>query len=148
MSQPACTFCQIISHELEAAIVYEDELTVAFLDVRPLFVGHTLVVPRQHLETLPDVPPHLLTPLFSTVQLVSQGIERGLDADGTFIAQNNKVSQSVPHVHIHVIPRKFKDGLRGFFYPRQRYTDDAHQTATAQTIATAIDGLKNDGSLP
>jgi histidine triad (HIT) family protein len=133
-----CVFCSIVRGELAASIVYEDERTVAFLDSRPLFIGHTLVVPRDHHETLPDLPTDLFVPLFSTVQLVARGLETGLAAEGTFVAQNNKVSQSVPHVHVHVIPRKFKDGLRGFFFPRQRYTDDEHQAATAQTLAAAI----------
>lgn len=143
MTPSLCTFCQIVTRELAAAIVYEDDSTVAFLDVRPLFVGHTLVVTKEHFETLTDVPADFLIPLFGAVQLVSRGVERGLAADGTFIAQNNKVSQSVPHVHVHVIPRKFKDGLRGFFFPRQRYTDAAHMAATAQTLATAIAELKS-----
>ncbi len=141
MPDPACAFCQIISGATPAAIAYQDEETVAFLDHRPLFIGHTLVVPRVHFETLPDLPPATLSTLFQKVQLLSRAIEEGLAAEGTLIVQNNKVSQSVPHVHVHVIPRRFKDGLRGFFFPRQRYTDAAHLAETAKTIAAAIASL-------
>ena len=100
-----CLFCDIAGGRLDAEIVYEDEAAVAFLDHRPLFPGHVLVSPRQHCETLPDLPAMRLAPLFAAVQLLARAVERGLDAGGSFVAINNKVSQSVPHLHVHVVPR-------------------------------------------
>ena len=118
--------------------MYEDDVAVAFLDHRPVFHGHTLVAPRQHLETLSDLPPDLVGPFFAAVQAVARAVERGLAADGTFVAVNNKVSQSVPHLHAHVVPRRRKDGLRGFFWPRQKYRDDAHMADVAGSIRAAL----------
>ena len=114
-----CLFCRIVSGEVAAPIVFEDEVSVAFLDHRPLFEGHTLVVPRDHVETLPDLPDDVLPELFSNARLLARAMEEGLGAEGSFVAINNRVSQSVPHLHIHVAPRRRKDGLRGFFWPRQ-----------------------------
>lgn len=110
-----------------------------FLDRRPVFVGHCLVVPAEHLETINDVPADALAPLFSTVQRVARAVEAGLGCDGTFIAMNNKVSQSVPHLHVHVVPRKKKDGLRGFFWPRQSYASEEAMTATGEKIRAALE---------
>ncbi len=132
-----CAFCLIIAGELEAYKVYEDESCLAFLDERPVFPGHTLVVPRNHYATLADLPPGLLGPLFSDVGVIARAVETGLGADGAFIGINNKVSQRVPHLHVHVIPRRFKDGLRGFFWPRQKYADDAEARAFQEKLADA-----------
>jgi histidine triad (HIT) family protein len=118
---PACVFCAIVAGELPAHVVAETELTIAFLDQRPLFPCHTLVVPREHVVTLRDLPSALLTPYFTEVQRIAAAVQDGLGADGTFVAENNVVSQSVPHLHVHVVPRRKKDGLRGFFWPRLRY---------------------------
>src|SRR3981081_1159525 len=114
-----CVFCKIIAGEIPTAKVYEDEKTVVFLDNGPLFPGHCLVCPREHYDTLLDVPGSMMEPLFSTAQLMARAVEEGLGAAGSFLAINNKISQSVPHLHIHVIPRRPKDGMKGFFWPRR-----------------------------
>jgi histidine triad (HIT) family protein len=134
MTAPGCTFCAIAAGEIPAAIVLDEPEAVAFLDARPVFKGHVLVVPRPHTPTLADVPPAALGGLFAAVQRVARAVEQGLGADGTFVAMNNKVSQSVPHLHVHVVPRRFKDGLRGFFWPRVRYADDAERDDFANRI--------------
>jgi len=118
-----CLFCKIIKRELSSYIVFEDEISMAFLDNRPLFLGHCLLVPRDHYPTLIDLPTKLITPLFTNVQLLVKAVEKGLEAEGSFVAINNRISQSVPHLHIHIVPRRHKDGLKGFFWPRQHYKD-------------------------
>lgn len=129
-----CVFCKIVAGELPAHRVHEDGAVVAFLDQRPLFPGHTLVVTRAHLETLADLPEETVAPYFGAVRRVAAAVERGMAADGTFVAQNNRVSQSVPHLHTHVVPRRFKDGLRGFFWPRHRYEDETEARRVAARI--------------
>lgn len=119
-------------------IVYADDVAVAFLDHRPVFFGHTLVAPLAHIETVSDVPPDLIAPFFTVVQRVARAVEQGMEADGTFVAMNNKVSQSVPHLHAHVVPRRRKDGLRGFFWPRQKYRDENHMADVAAAIRGAV----------
>ena len=111
---------------------------LAFLDARPLFPGHVLTIPRAHHETLADLPPRLIPPLFEAVQRLSRAVPQATDSAGTFVAANNVVSQSVPHLHLHVVPRRPKDGLRGFFWPRQRYDDDEHAARTAAAIRDAL----------
>jgi histidine triad (HIT) family protein len=133
-----CVFCAIASGEYPAQIVLADETVVAFLDSRPLFKGHVLVIPREHHETLADLPAGLVGPLFTQVQRVSAVLPAALGAQGTFVALNNVVSQSVPHVHVHVVPRTRGDGLRGFFWPRQKYADDAEAAAYAERIRQAL----------
>ena len=133
-----CLFCAIASGDHPAEIVLADELVVAFLDGRPVFKGHVLVIPRDHYETLPDLPAELVGPLFTRVQRVSAALPAVLGAQGTFVALNNVVSQSVPHLHVHVVPRTRGDGLRGFFWPRQKYADDAEAAAYAQRIRDAL----------
>jgi histidine triad (HIT) family protein len=118
-----CKFCKLISGEVYSYMVFEDEVSLAFLDYRPLFHGHCLLVPKDHYETLVDLPANLIAPLFNNVQLLAHAVEKGLRAEGSFVAINNRVSQSVPHLHIHVVPRRRKDGLRGFFWPRHPYKD-------------------------
>jgi len=140
---PECVFCRLLSAPEEA--VFKDAATVAFLDHRPVFPGHTLVVPRAHHETLADLPADLIGPLFRTVQLVARAVEEALAADGTFVALNNKVSQSVPHLHVHVVPRRRKDGLRGFFWPRQKYESDDEMRAVARRIREAAARLQTAG---
>lgn len=117
----ACIFCAVIAGDLEAEVVFEDEQTVAFLDHRPLFAGHTLLVPRRHLVTIEDLPADLIGPFFANAQLLAGAVREAMEAQGTFVAINNIVSQSVPHFHVHVVPRRRKDGLRGFFWPRTKY---------------------------
>jgi histidine triad (HIT) family protein len=133
-----CTFCAIVAGRLPAHVVLDDEVAVAFLDVRPLFPGHTLVVPRAHHETLADLPESDVGPLFARVRRLSRAMEEGLEAAGSFVAANNRVSQSVPHLHVHVVPRNRKDGLRGFFWPRTRYPDEAAASAVAARLRGAL----------
>jgi len=133
-----CVFCRITRGELPSYTVFADDLAVAFLDRRPLFLGHCLVVPRGHHETLPDLPADLVGALFSRVQLIAEASERAFGADGTFIAINNRVSQSVPHLHVHVIPRRHGDGLKGFFWPRQRYRDEAAAIDAQEALRQAV----------
>jgi histidine triad (HIT) family protein len=119
-------------------MVLRDDDVAAFLDARPVFKGHVLIVPRAHVPTLSDMPAAELGTLFAAVQRIARAVESGLGADGTFVAINNKVSQSVPHLHVHVVPRKKKDGLRGFFWPRVSYADDAEREAFAARIRAAL----------
>ncbi len=118
---PEDLFCQATRGQLRVAEVWRDDQVVAFLDHRPLFKGHVLVCPIQHATTLVDLPQGLIAPLFARVQAIAAVMPAALGADGTFVAMNNVVSQSVPHLHVHVIPRRRGDGLRGFFWPRTRY---------------------------
>jgi histidine triad (HIT) family protein len=138
MARGTCVFCEIVAGRTPAHVVLDDDVAVAFLDARPLFPGHTLLVPRQHYETLADLPVPLVGPLFERARLLSQVMEDGLGAAGSFVALNNRVSQSVPHLHIHVVPRNRKDGLRGFFWPRTRYADDAEAEAVADRLRSAL----------
>jgi histidine triad (HIT) family protein len=131
-------FCAIVAGEQPAHVVLDDDEVLAFLDARPVFPGHVLVVPKVHHETLPDLPADLLGPLFARVQQVASVLPAALDAAGTCVAVNNTVSQSVPHLHVHVVPRRFKDGLRGFFWPRVHYVDDAHAASVASSIRDAL----------
>ena len=134
---PGCVFCAIAAGDIPASMILRDDDVAAFLDARPLFKGHVLVVPRAHIPTLADLPQPAIGTLFAAVQRVARAVETGLGADGTFVAMNNKVSQSVPHLHVHVVPRKRKDGLRGFFWPRVTYADDAEREAFAAKIRAA-----------
>jgi histidine triad (HIT) family protein len=133
-----CVFCRIVAGETAAHVVLEDERTMAFLDARPVFPGHCLLVPRAHHETLADLPADLVEPVFATAQRLAGAVEAGMGADGTFVAINNRVSQSVPHLHVHVVPRRRKDGLRGFFWPRQKYDSDDAMAAAATAVRAAL----------
>jgi len=133
-----CVFCKVISGETPANVVFEDEVAIAFLDHRPLFPGHCLVVPKDHFETLSDLPGELVGPFFKNVQLLARAVELALEAEGSFVAMNNRVSQSVPHLHVHVVPRRKKDGLKGFFWPRNKYEDEVHMVAAQKAIQAAI----------
>jgi histidine triad (HIT) family protein len=124
-------------------VVLEDELTLGFLDHRPLFPGHTLLIPRDHVETLPDLSDDLLPELFSNARLLARAMEEGLGAEGSFVAINNRVSQSVPHLHVHVAPRRRKDGLRGFFWPRQKYESDEHAAEVAAVLRESVATLED-----
>ncbi len=137
-----CVFCKIVRGDVHANVVFEDEMSFAFLDDRPLFVGHCLVVPKEHHSTLGDLPPNLVASVFSATQLLSRAVEKAMKAEGTFVAINNRVSQSVPHLHIHVVPRRRGDGLKGFFWPRTKYKDEKETTEVQTIIRTAIDELQ------
>lgn len=133
-----CKFCQIDP----ATVIHETAGCLVFLDYRPVFPGHCLVIPKQHVETLPDLPPDQLAPLFTEVQHVARAVETALGAEGSFVAINNKVSQSVPHLHVHVIPRRRKDGLKGFFWPRQSYRDEQHMTEVRDLLREELRKLQ------
>ena len=135
-----CLFCRIARGEVSAAVVHQDETCFAFLNHRPLFPGHVLLIPRAHHETLADLPPELVQPLFRNTQRLATAVETAFDAQGSFVAINNRVSQSVPHLHVHVVPRRRGDGLRGFFWPRGRYESPAAMEETRARIAAALEG--------
>ena len=135
---PGCPFCAIVAGDAAAHEVWRDDVAVGFLDRSPLFPGHVLVVPTEHWVTLPDLPPDAVGPFFERVRRIAAAMPDALGADGTFVANNNVVSQSVAHLHVHVVPRRRKDGLRGFFWPRQRYADDVEAAAVAARIAAAL----------
>jgi histidine triad (HIT) family protein len=135
-----CLFCRIASGEVEAPIVFEDADSIAFLDHRPLFPGHSLVIPRRHYPTLMDCPSDALGPLFANATRLCRAMEDTLQAAGSFVAVNNRVSQSVPHLHIHVVPRRPKDGLRGFFWPRGKYRDAAEMESVRAALHAYLVG--------
>jgi histidine triad (HIT) family protein len=132
-----CKFCEIASRSV---VVFEDSISLAFLDHRPLFPGHTLLIPRGHYETLADLPANLIDPFFANVQKLAGAVERAMQAEGSFVAINNRVSQSVPHLHVHIVPRKKGDGLRGFFWPRQKYRDEEQMRQVQSAIVDALSG--------
>jgi histidine triad (HIT) family protein len=134
-----CTFCAIVAGDVPAHVVVETDDVLGFLDHRPVFKGHTLVLPREHLETLADLPDYLLVPLFSVVQRLSAVMPEALDAHGTWVPINNVISQSVPHLHVHVVPRRRKDGLKGFFWPRQKYAGDDEMAEYAGRLRRAYE---------
>jgi histidine triad (HIT) family protein len=134
-SDQRCKFCGIAS---QTFIVFEDSISLAFLDYRPLFPGHTLLIPKDHSETLADLPVNLMGPFFANVQRLAGAVERAMQAEGTFVAINNRVSQSVPHLHVHIVPRKKGDGLRGFFWPRQKYRDEDQMSSVQSAIVAQL----------
>lgn len=133
-----CLFCDIAAGTVAADIVTADDDFVAFLDIRPLFKGHVLLVPRQHLATLPDLPAELRDRFLAHTQRLATAMVEGLGAQGSFVAMNNTVSQSVPHLHCHVVPRTKGDGLKGFFWPRTKYADAAESADYAVRVASAL----------
>jgi histidine triad (HIT) family protein len=138
MPRDECLFCGIVAGEHAGHIVVDEPDVVAFLDYRPVFKGHVLVVPREHVVTLPELPTPLLTAVFVVVQRCARAVVDGLGAQGSWIAQNNVVSQAVPHVHVHVVPRTKGDGLRGFFWPRQKYASDDEMAEYATRLRAAL----------
>jgi histidine triad (HIT) family protein len=138
-----CIFCDVVAGSVTAEIVFEDDVSLAFLDHRPLFPGHSLIVPKQHVETLSDLPPELVQPFFANVQLLARAVETAMQAEGTFVAMNNKISQSVPHLHVHIVPRRRKDGLRGFFWPRKRYGSAAEMKAAGRSVREAVEQVRS-----
>ncbi|MFC9788414.1 HIT family protein [Rhodococcus sp. NPDC127528] len=133
-----CAFCDVVADPTATDVVFEDADTLAFLDRRPVFKGHTLLVPRRHIPTLADLPPDLIAPVFAAAQQLSAAVVTALRAEGSFVAMNNVVSQSVPHLHVHIVPRTEGDGLRGFFWPRTRYADSAESADCAARIRSAL----------
>jgi histidine triad (HIT) family protein len=131
---PNCLFCRIASNEIPAARVYEDDEVFAFLDIHPLFPGHVLLCPRMHHVTFLDLPPELVGPMFTKGQLLTKAVEIALEAEGTFLAMNNRISQTVPHLHLHIVPRRRRDGLKGFFWPRTKYHDPASMESVRASI--------------
>ena len=138
-AQPDCVFCRIIAGEVDGHVVLETDDLVAFLDARPVFKGHVLLVPRVHVDTLPDLPAELRDAFLAAAQQLATAVKQGLGAQGSFVAVNNTVSQSVPHLHLHVVPRTKGDGLRGFFWPRTKYAD-GEAAAYAEKLRAALDG--------
>jgi histidine triad (HIT) family protein len=143
----ACTFCNVINGKEESFKVFEDDKSMAFLDINPLFPGHLLLVPKKHYGNFEELPNGTIADLFCNVKMLSGALEEGLGAEGTFIAINNRVSQSVPHLHIHVVPRRFKDGLRGFFWPRNPYKGRSEILEVQSKIANALKRLHNNGKI-
>jgi len=137
-ARPDCVFCRIVTGEAPAHVVLDDEVAFAFLDKRPLIPGHTLLVTRDHHETLLDLPADLVAPIFRHAQALAGVMETVLGAAGSFVAVNNRVSQSVPHLHVHVVPRNRKDGLRGFFWPRHEYDSDEHAADVAARLRAGL----------
>lgn len=137
-----CLFCGIVNGEVKASLVFDDDISMAFLDHRPLFPGHCLIVPKKHFETLSDLPTNLVGPFFRNVQLLTRAVEVALEAEGSFVAMNNRVSQSVPHLHVHVVPRRKKDGLKGFFWPRNKYGSEADIARIQQLIRSEIASMQ------
>jgi len=134
----SCVFCSIVAGELPAHIVLDEPQIIGFLDTRPVFKGHVLLVPREHVKTLLELSSTLREPVFEAAQRLAAAVVEGLGAQGSFVAMNNVVSQSVPHLHVHVVPRTKGDGLRGFFWPRTKYASDAEATAYAGRLAGAL----------
>jgi histidine triad (HIT) family protein len=133
-----CLFCGVVNGEVSASVVFQDDISMAFLDHRPLFPGHCLLIPNNHYETLNDLPEELVGPFFKNVQLLTRAVELALEAEGSFVAMNNRISQSVPHLHVHIVPRRKKDGLKGFFWPRNKYENEAVLLKTQSLIQAAI----------
>src|SRR6266542_5464049 len=140
----SCLFCGIVNGEVDASVVFDDDISIAFLDHRPLFPGHCLLAPKNHFETLSDLPLDLVGPFFRNVQLLARAVEIALEAEGSFVAINNRVSQSVPHLHVHIVPRRKKDGLKGFFWPRNKYKSEEEIVAVQQAIKSAVAKIQND----
>jgi histidine triad (HIT) family protein len=138
MPGDGCLFCAVVAGTEPAHVVLDEADVVGFLDHRPVFKGHVLVVPRAHVVTLPDLPAELLAPVFGAVARCCRAVVDGLGADGSWVAENNVVSQAVPHLHVHVVPRRRKDGLRGFFWPRQKYADEDEMSEYAARIRSAL----------
>lgn len=138
MPESDCLFCRIIAGEVAAQIVFADGDCLAFLDHRPLFHGHCLLVPRKHVETLTELPSELIGPFFTAAQRLSTAVQMAMEAEGTFVAMNNRVSQSVPHLHVHIVPRRRKDGLKGFFWPRTKYANGEEMAAVRDAITKVV----------
>ncbi|MGA2819309.1 MAG: HIT family protein [Anaerolineales bacterium] len=140
-AQEGCPFCRIVQGSVPAWIVYEDNRCLAFLDRRPLFPGHCLLIPRDHYSTFQDLPEQEIAHFFAKARLLSRAVEEAMEAEGIFLAINDKVSQSVAHLHVHLVPRRKKDGLRGFFWPRHNYQDEQEAAGIQQKLRARVDQL-------
>jgi histidine triad (HIT) family protein len=143
MMAGTCVFCEIAAGRIPAPVVFESDRFLAFLDHRPLFPGHCLLIPREHYPTLPDLPAADRGPMLAHAGQLCSAIEEAMDAQGTFVAINNRISQSVPHLHMHVVPRRAKDGLRGFFWPRQKYQNNSQMETIRSHIHHAMERFKS-----
>lgn len=141
LSNDTCLFCKVVAGDVAARLVFEDEISLAFLDHRPVFPGHCLLIPKNHYETLTDLPEDLIGSYFKNAQLLARAVESAMAAHGTFVAMNNRVSQSVPHLHTHIVPRRRKDGLKGFFWPRQPYQSEQEIETVQSEIRSALAAL-------
>lgn len=141
MNDQSCVFCKIVNGSISADIVYQDSDVIAFLDNTPLFPGHVLLCPVKHYATLTDLPLTLTDPMMRMTQLLARAVENALDAEGSFVAINNRISQTVPHLHIHVVPRRRRDGLKGFFWPRQNYRDQQAKEAVRDMLEREVQRL-------
>lgn len=141
--QENCAFCKIVRGIVPSFKVFEDDISLAFLDHCPLFAGHSLFIVKSHIETLFDLPDSLVGAIFTNVRLLSRAVMQGMQAEGSFVAINNRVSQSVPHFHVHIVPRRKHDGLKGFFWPRRAYKDEQEIEATVRAVRSAIAALQN-----
>jgi len=139
-----CVFCKIVRRETPSPVVFEDDIALAFLDHRPLFPGHCLIIPKAHYPTLAALPQSLLATFFADIQLLARAVEQAMQAEGSFVAANNRVSQSVPHSHFHIVPRRTQDGLRGFFWPRQKYKDDEEMREVQKALRSAIAKIQSE----
>lgn len=146
----ACIFCDMVRGKTAESVVYRDDLSVAFLDHRPLLKGHCLLVPNSHFETLPDLPPSWVGPLFRNVQFLAKAVTRGLSADGSFIAVNTRISQSVPHLHVHIVPRWKKDGLfsKKLIWKRRPYANEAEKAGVLSAIRRSIEEIQSEAIDP
>ena len=142
-ASPDCAFCEIAGGKEAGHVVFEDDICLAFLDRRPLFWGHLLLIPKVHYPTLTDLPPEVVGPFFTNAQLLAQAVEQAMQAQGSFVAINNRVSQSVPHLHVHIVPRNRKDGLRGFFWPRTKYRDEDQMRQVRDALRNEIAELQS-----
>ena len=140
-SNVSCLFCKIVSRQIGSLLVFEDDVSLGFLDHRPVFPGHVLLIPKEHYETLADLPSDLIGSFFANAQLLSQAVELSVAAEGTFVAINNRVSQSVPHLHVHIVPRRRKDGLKGFFWPRHPYKSETEAIEIQSAVRKAVANL-------
>jgi histidine triad (HIT) family protein len=141
---PSCKFCRIVADDDPRVLVYQSEHVIGFLDIRPVFHGHCLLVPREHYETLDQMPLTLAEPLVAATQIAIRALRDAVGAQGTFVANNNVVSQSEPHLHVHVVPRRRKDGLRGFFWPRRPYADEGELQQMRDRVRAAMLTVAND----
>ena len=146
MPAGGCVFCAVVAGSEPSHVVLDEPDLIAFLDYRPVFKGHVLVIPREHVVTLPELPGELLAPLFGAVARCCTALVDALGAQGSWVAENNIVSQAVPHLHVHVVPRTKGDGLRGFFWPRVKYENDAEMADYAQRLRASLDALPLDSS--
>jgi histidine triad (HIT) family protein len=136
-----CKFCRIVKGDTDSFVVFDDDISVGILDHRPLFPGHVLLIPKIHYNTVGDLPEDLIGGFFTNVQLLSKGVEQAMESEGSFVAINNRVSQSIPHLHVHIVPRNKGDGLKGFFWPRQMYSSEEQKAEIQRIISEAISRL-------